>query len=132
MKCPVCRAIYRPSKIGEDSRLIASTCCHRCGVDLAPLICLHDLALWHHREAIQSFKSGDLMEAISQNKQAIALYSSNADFYVLAGQAFALLGEFEQADFGNCTVSLKSVRQVNISDRFCHIFKTRNFMPDQI
>jgi tetratricopeptide (TPR) repeat protein len=97
MKCPVCRAIYRPSKIGEDSRLIASTCCHRCGVDLAPLICLHDLALWHHREAIQSFKSGDLMEAISQNKQAIALYSSNADFYVLSGQAFALLGEFEQA-----------------------------------
>jgi len=37
------------------------------------------------------------MEAISQNQQAIALYSSNADFYVLAGQAFALLGEFEQA-----------------------------------
>lgn len=97
MKCPVCRAIYRPSRINEDSRSIASTSCHRCGVDLAPLICLHDLALWHHREAIQSFKSGDLMEAISQNQRAISLYSSNADFYVLAGQVFALLGELEEA-----------------------------------
>lgn len=97
MKCPVCRAIYRPSRINEDSRSIASTSCHRCGVDLAPLICLHDLALWHHREAIQAFKSGDLMEAISQNQRAISLYSSNADFYVLAGQVFALLGELGEA-----------------------------------
>ncbi len=97
MKCPVCRAIYRPSRINEDSRLIASTCCQRCGVDLASLICLHDLALWHHREAIQFFKSGDLMEAIAQNQQAIALDSRNADFYVISGQVFALLGEFEQA-----------------------------------
>ena len=97
MKCPVCRAIYRPSRINEDSRSIASTSCHRCGVDLDPRICLHDLALWHHREAIQSFKSGDLMEAISQNQRAISLYSSNADFYVLAGQVFALLGELEEA-----------------------------------
>ena len=37
------------------------------------------------------------MEAISQNQRAIALYSSNADFYVLAGQVFALLGELEEA-----------------------------------
>jgi len=97
MKCPVCRAIYRPSRINEDSCLISSTCCRRCGVDLAPLICLHDLALWHYPEAIQSFKSVDLVKAISQNQQAIALDSRNADFYVLSGQILALQGELDLA-----------------------------------
>jgi Flp pilus assembly protein TadD len=55
------------------------------------------LALWHHREAIQAFKLGDLVEAIAQNQQAIALHSRNADFYVFAGQILALQGEFNHA-----------------------------------
>lgn len=97
MKCPVCRAIYRPSRITTDFRLIASTSCRRCGVDLAPLISLHDLALWHHRAAIQSFQSGDLVKAITQNQHAIAIDSRNADFHVFAGQILALQGEFNLA-----------------------------------
>jgi tetratricopeptide (TPR) repeat protein len=97
MKCPVCRAIYRPSRINEDSPVISSTCCRRCSVDLAPLISLHDLALLHHRAAIQSFKSGDLVAAIAQNQHAIAIYFHNADFHVFAGQILALQGEFNLA-----------------------------------
>lgn len=97
MKCPVCRAIYRSSRINEDSPVISSTCCRRCGVDLAPLISLHDLAILHHRAAIQSFQSGDLVAAIAQNQHAIAIHSHNADFQVFAGQILALQGEFDLA-----------------------------------
>jgi tetratricopeptide (TPR) repeat protein len=89
MKCPVCRAIYRPSELSTD--------CRRCGVDLAPLINLYDLALWHHRQAIQLLESGDRVAAIAQNNQALTLHRSNADFHVLAGQLLALQGEFRQA-----------------------------------
>ncbi|MGA7953387.1 MAG: hypothetical protein WCA07_07680 [Gloeobacterales cyanobacterium] len=103
MKCPVCRAIYRPAsaskELGVESgeNRLPSALCRRCGVDLSPLIHLHDQALWYHRQAIQAFKVGDYAAAATQNNQALALYSNNADFHALTGQLWALHGEFRQA-----------------------------------
>lgn len=86
MKCPVCRATYRSGAI-----------CHRCGVDLTPLIHLHDQAIWHHRQAIQAFQSGDYATAIAHNGQAITLHTQQPDFHALAGQLLALQGDFPKA-----------------------------------
>jgi tetratricopeptide (TPR) repeat protein len=103
MKCPVCRAIYRPVSASKElgvergENTLPSKLCRRCGVDLSPLIHLHDQALWYHRQAIQNFKARDYAAATTQNNQALALYSNNADFHALAGQLWALQGEFRQA-----------------------------------
>ncbi|MDX2230365.1 MAG: tetratricopeptide repeat protein [Leptolyngbyaceae cyanobacterium bins.349] len=91
MKCPVCRATYRGGEGGRQE------VCHRCGVDLAPLIHLHDQAVWHHRRATQAFQSGDYGTAIAHNRQAIALHAQQPDFHALAGQLAALQGNFPQA-----------------------------------
>jgi tetratricopeptide (TPR) repeat protein len=88
MKCPVCRAIYRPAP---------SPNCRRCGVDLSPLIRLHDQAVWHHRQAIQELQAGRYAEATVSNQQALALNASSDDFQALAGQLWALQGEFRPA-----------------------------------
>lgn len=110
MKCPVCRATYRgganrsqeesansplspPSSHPPPSSLL----CHRCGADLAALIHLHDQAVWHHRQAIQAFQSGDYEAAIAHSQQAIALHAQQPDFHALAGQLSALQGDFPQA-----------------------------------
>ena len=104
MKCPVCRAPYRPasassaadSDAAHANPALRSALCRRCGVDLSPLIQLHDRAIWHYRQAIQAFRAGDYAVAIASNDQAIALWS-NADFHAFAGQLWALQGEFLQA-----------------------------------
>ncbi len=110
MKCPVCRATYRSSAVREQGlgargnafpltrNLIPNPLnCHRCGVDLSPLIHIHDRAIWHHRQAIQALQAGDYPIATTWNNQALALYVNNADFHALAGQLWALQGEFRQA-----------------------------------
>ncbi|NJO50111.1 MAG: hypothetical protein HC840_12505 [Leptolyngbyaceae cyanobacterium RM2_2_4] len=116
MKCPVCRATYRPAdrelKIekqgaGVEQSLNLSSQCRRCGVDLSPLICLHDQAIWWHRQAIRAFKANDYTAAISWNNRAIALHTQNADFHALAGQLWALQGEF-----GKAIASLKKTQQI--------------------
>lgn len=89
MKCPVCRATYRPAH--------EASLCRRCGADLSPLIQIHDWAVWHYRQAIQLVEAGDYAAAQMQNEQAIALYHNNADFHALAGQLWALQGEFQRA-----------------------------------
>ena len=103
MKCPLCRATYRsPEFKSQESepdaaiaavRSAAALNCRRCGVNLAPLIRLHDQAIWHHRQAIQSFNAGDYPIAIAHNNQAIALNAQQADFHALAGQLWALQGD---------------------------------------
>lgn len=90
MKCPVCCAIYRPA-------VPPSYLCRRCGVDLSPLIDLHDRAIWHHRQAIASFKAGDRAAATRQNDLALALYPNHHNFQAFAGQLRALEGEFATA-----------------------------------
>jgi tetratricopeptide (TPR) repeat protein len=105
MKCPVCRAPYRSASASfaaspfasEANPASRSQLCRRCGVDLSSLIQLHDQAIWHHRQAIQAFKVADYEAAAVSNNQAIAFWSSNADFYGFAGQLWALQGEFPQA-----------------------------------
>ncbi|WP_019498909.1 hypothetical protein [Pseudanabaena sp. PCC 6802] len=97
MKCPVCRATYRVPEKVENSNSASAYLCRRCGVDLAPLIHLHDLAIWHHHQAIQALQAGNLQEAMQSNERALALYSNCADFYALAGQILALQGEFVPA-----------------------------------
>jgi Flp pilus assembly protein TadD len=89
MKCPVCRATYRPAN--------ETPFCRRCGADLSPLIQIHDQAVWHCRQAIQLVKAGDYAAAQAQNNRAIALHYNNADFHALAGQLWALQGEFQLA-----------------------------------
>jgi tetratricopeptide (TPR) repeat protein len=97
MKCPVCRAIYRSSAKGENLNLPSAYLCRRCGVDLTPLIHLHDQAIWYHHQAIQALQSGDYRLSMYRNNQALALYASHADFYALAGQLLALQGELGAA-----------------------------------
>jgi len=128
MKCPVCRATYRPpitqdQEAGEDSTsppqdLPTHTLnCHRCGVDLSPLIHIHDQALWYYRQAIQALHSGNYPAATTWNHQALALYGNNADFHALAGQLWALQGEFRQAAF-----AWEKARQINPTDRTANAY----------
>jgi Flp pilus assembly protein TadD len=42
-------------------------------------------------------KAGDYAAAQAQNDRALALHYNNADFHVLAGQLWALQGEFQRA-----------------------------------
>ena len=105
MKCPVCRAPYQ-SKASEQNAPVLN--CRRCGADLAPLIHLHDQALWHHRQAIQCFEAGDYDTAIAQNDQAIALHTQQAEFHALAGQLRAL-----QGDFGGAIAAWRMAQQLD-------------------
>jgi len=63
---------------------------------ISPLIHIHDRAIWYHRQAIQALQAGDY-PATTWNNQALALYVNNAAFHALAGQLWALQGEFRQA-----------------------------------
>ncbi|MBE9181529.1 tetratricopeptide repeat protein [Oculatella sp. LEGE 06141] len=116
MKCPVCRATYHPASRNrkpsgnEDNASLraSSPLCRRCGVDLSPLIHLHDQAIWHHRQAVQAFKAGDYPTAMSRNDQALALHFNHADFHILAGQLWALQGEL-----GKAIAAWKKAQQLN-------------------
>lgn len=88
MKCPVCRAAYRPSP---------DCLCKRCGADLTSLIQIHDCAIHHYRQAIAAFNMAAYTTAHTHLDQAIALNHSNADFYALSGQLWALQGNFQAA-----------------------------------
>ncbi|NJP12106.1 MAG: hypothetical protein HC866_23750 [Leptolyngbyaceae cyanobacterium RU_5_1] len=103
MKCPVCRATYRSSGVRETASSNSQTLipnsrnCHRCGVDLSPLIQIHDQAIWYHRQAIQALHAENYSAATTWNDQALSLHHNNADFHALAGQLWALQGKFHQA-----------------------------------
>jgi tetratricopeptide (TPR) repeat protein len=109
MNCPVCRAAYRPSRtrdqevweesVSPQGLLPHPLNCRRCGVDLSPLIHIHDQAVWYYRQAIQALEAGNYPAATAWNSQALALYSHNDDFYALEGQLWALQGKFRQAIF---------------------------------
>lgn len=71
--------------------------CRRCGIDLSPLIQLHDQAIWHYSQAIRAFHAGDYPTAAAQTQQALALDDNNAHFHALSGQIEALQGEFRRA-----------------------------------
>lgn len=88
MKCPVCRAPYRPSP---------ACLCKRCGADLTPLVAIHDRAIHHYRQAIERFNRGDYDTAQTHLDQALVIDHNNADFYALSGQIWALQGEFQRA-----------------------------------
>ncbi|MDF5734002.1 MAG: hypothetical protein PUP92_40040 [Rhizonema sp. PD38] len=90
MKCPVCGAVYR-------SAMSTASTCRRCKADLSDLIRLHDQAVWYHRQALYLLQQGNYAEAEANNKQALTLYSSNADFHALAGKLQALQGNFADA-----------------------------------
>jgi tetratricopeptide (TPR) repeat protein len=77
-------------------------------VDLSPLIHISDQALWHYQQAVEEFKAGRYEQAAASNQRALALHSSNADFQVLAGQLWALQGEFRPA-----IAAWKRARQLN-------------------
>ncbi|MCC5617324.1 tetratricopeptide repeat protein [Nostoc sp. CHAB 5836] len=74
-----------------------SPTCRRCKVDLSDLLRLHDQTMWSHRQAQYLLAQRCYAEAAAHNNQAIALYSSNADFHALAGKLWALQGEFREA-----------------------------------
>jgi Tfp pilus assembly protein PilF len=108
MKCPVCRATYRPSGDRSSAADEADLLCRRCGVDLSPLIQIHDRAVWHYRQAIQALQARDYAAAAHHNHQALALDRHNADFHALAGQISALQGDLWQA-----IASWKTARQLD-------------------
>ncbi|MGA7934167.1 MAG: hypothetical protein WCA35_11520 [Kovacikia sp.] len=86
MKCPVCRATYQPGQ--------ASPICRRCGADLSALVQIHDRALWHYRQAIAHLEAEAYPNAQTHIQQALALNSRNAAFHALAGQIWALQGNW--------------------------------------
>lgn len=105
MKCPVCGAVYRPTKaskeVGGDEGVVSisplSLTCRRCKADLSDLIRLHDQAIWYHRQALYLFSQGLYSQAMAYNNNAIGLHYRNADFHALAGKLAALQGEFKEA-----------------------------------
>jgi tetratricopeptide (TPR) repeat protein len=99
MKCPVCRATYRPSGVvnSQPRSLSKSLNCHRCGVDLSPLIHVHDQAIGYHRRAVQALQEENYSAATTWNNQALGLWINHADFHALAGQLLALQGKFQEA-----------------------------------
>ncbi|MBW4643670.1 MAG: tetratricopeptide repeat protein [Goleter apudmare HA4340-LM2] len=98
MKCPVCGAVYRPTKQSTGAgETFPSPTCRRCKADLSDLLRLHDQAIWYHRQALHLCSQGRYAQAAAQNNAALALYSSNADFHALAGKLSALQGEFREA-----------------------------------
>jgi tetratricopeptide (TPR) repeat protein len=130
MKCPVCRATFRsPEDRNQESGaeemnnsnprkpISQAYNCHRCGVDLSPLIYIHDQALWYHRQAIQERQVGNYSAATAWNNQALALHSSNADFHALSGQIYALQGEFRQA-----IIAWEKARQLNPQHRTANVY----------
>ena len=52
---------------------------------------------FYHRQALQFLQQGDYSKAKKNNNQAIALHQNSADFHALAGQLWALEGEFSLA-----------------------------------
>jgi tetratricopeptide (TPR) repeat protein len=86
-------------------------------VDLAPLIHLHDQAIWYHRQAIQALQAENYPAATTWNRQALALYSNNADFHALAGQLWALQGEFQRA-----ILAWQKARQINPQHNTAHVY----------
>jgi tetratricopeptide (TPR) repeat protein len=103
MKCPVCRATYRSSSVvnsqlnSQPHSLSNSLNCHRCGIDLSPLIRIHDQSIGYHRRAIQALQEKNYSVAADWNHQALGLSNNNADFHALAGQLLALQGKFQEA-----------------------------------
>jgi Flp pilus assembly protein TadD len=89
MKCPVCRAAYQPGQ--------SAPACRRCGADLSTLIQIHDRALWHYRQAIAHCHNAAYPEAQTHIQQALALNSREASFHALAGQIWALQGNWQPA-----------------------------------
>lgn len=63
---------------------------------MSSLIQVHDRAIWHYRYAIQQLNDGNYAIAQTHIEQALALHHANADFHALAGQLWALQGEFQQ------------------------------------
>jgi tetratricopeptide (TPR) repeat protein len=117
MKCPVCRATYRskvadravespdlgllPRPVHPGQEVIEpepSLCCHRCGVDLAPLLQIYDRALWHYHQALQHLAIGDYGAAQIQVDRALQLHHQAPEFHRLAGQLWALQGDFHRAN----------------------------------
>lgn len=129
MKCPVCRATYRSPDGNRGSEVIKVTSpdppspipaplnCHRCGVDLSPLIHLYDQAIWCYRHAIQALQAGNYPVAISWNHQALALYRNNADFHALEGHLWALQGEFQSA-----VLAWQKARQINPQHKTTNVY----------
>lgn len=98
MKCPVCRAVYTPNtQHSTPNTQYPTPTCRRCGLDLSPLIQLHDQAVWYHHQAIAAFNAGDYPTATRWNNQAVALHSTQADFHLFAGQLWALQGDLALA-----------------------------------
>ncbi len=91
--------------------------CHRCGVDLSPLIHIHDQALWYYRQAIQALQAENYAAATTWNHQALDLYGDNADFHALAGQLWALQGEFRWA-----IAAWEKARQLNPQHRTANAY----------
>lgn len=96
MKCPVCRAPYRPAN-REPEATPQTLPCRRCGADLTRLIQLYDRAIWHYRQAIAAQQAQDYSTAQAAVQRAIALHHADADFHALAGQIYALQGQFGAA-----------------------------------
>jgi tetratricopeptide (TPR) repeat protein len=105
MRCPVCRAVYRAPQHQAESLDDSAhqILCRRCGADLTSLIHLHDQALWHHHQAIVFFRQRNYAQARVCNDWALALHSQQPNFHALAGQLWALEGNFAPAIAAWCT-----------------------------
>ena len=64
-RCPVCRARFRDEAI-----------CHRCGVDLNPLLAIEAEAAAWEREAVTLLAAGAWIEARRATERALALRHS--------------------------------------------------------
>jgi hypothetical protein len=94
-RCPACNARYR----GKDK-------CHRCGLEIAPILEIKTRAQSHFKEAFIAFSMEDFDQMYSHAHRANALYQTRESIQVLACAAL-LAKRFEEAikmwrQYSNC------------------------------
>jgi hypothetical protein len=94
-RCPACNARYR----GKEE-------CHRCGMNIAPLLEIKTCAHNHFKRAIQSYCVEDYENMYTHARRANSLYQTRETMQVFAC-ASILVKRFEEAiktwqQYSNC------------------------------
>jgi hypothetical protein len=84
-QCPACHARYR----GKEK-------CHRCGLEIAPILDIKMRAQFHFKQALKSFSMDDYDQMYSEARRANSLYQTRESIQMLACAAL-LSKRFEEA-----------------------------------
>jgi len=94
-RCPACNARYR----GKNK-------CHRCGMEVAPLLEIKTRAQFHVKQAIKFYRMEDYNQMYFHARRAHALYQTRESIHILACAAL-MVQHFDEAinmwqQYANC------------------------------